>query len=100
MQPLGLQKLITSFIHKGLKKFFIDNDHRGIPVQFSSKIERILDRLDGSVSPDDMRIPGFGFHPLSGDRKGDYSVSVSGNWRITFRFDGENAVDVNLEDYH
>lgn len=47
-----------------------------------------------------MNVPGFRFHPLKGERKGSYAVSVSGNWRITFKFDGENAVDVDLEDYH
>lgn len=47
-----------------------------------------------------MNIPGFGFHGLSGSRKGEYSVKVSGNWRVTFKFEGEHALDVNLEDYH
>jgi proteic killer suppression protein len=92
--------MITSFCHKGLRKFFIDNDYGGIPAQSASRIERMLDRLDVCAKPEDMRVPGFGFHPLTGDRKGYYSVTVTGNWRITFRFDGENAVDVNLEDYH
>ncbi len=50
--------------------------------------------------PEDMNIPGFKFHQLSGDRKGTYAVTVTGNWRITFRFDGEDAIDVDLEDYH
>jgi toxin HigB-1 len=92
--------VITSFAHKGLKKFFIDNDYRGIPAQFASKIERILDRLDASDKPEDMRIPGLGFHMLTGNRQGYYSVTITGNWRITFRFDGEDAVDVDFEDYH
>jgi proteic killer suppression protein len=60
----------------------------------------MLDRLDAVVRPEDMNIPGFKFHQLSGDRKGTYAVTVSGNWRITFRFDGKDAVDVDLEDYH
>lgn len=92
--------MIISFIHKGLEKFFIANDYRAIPAQFAAKIERILDRLDASSRPEDMKIPGFGFHPLIGNRKGYYSVLVTGNWRITFKFDGEDAVDVNFEDYH
>ena len=60
----------------------------------------MLDRLDASTKPDDMDIPGFKYHPLSRDRKGEFSVTVTGNWRITFKFDGENATDVNFEDYH
>jgi proteic killer suppression protein len=60
----------------------------------------MLDRLDGALCPGDMNLPGYGFHPLKGDRKGDYAVSISGNWRMTFRFEGEHAADVDLEDYH
>lgn len=60
----------------------------------------MLDRLDAAVKPEDMNIPGYTFHPLLGDRKGTYAVTVTGNWRITYKFDGEDAIDVNLEDYH
>lgn len=60
----------------------------------------MLDRLDTVVRAEDMNIPGYKFHPLSGDRKGTYTVTVTGNWRITFRFDGMDAIDVNLENYH
>ncbi len=59
----------------------------------------MLDRLDATIRPDDMDLPGYRFHPLKGQRKGTYAVSVSGNWRLTFRFDGEDATDVDLEDY-
>jgi proteic killer suppression protein len=100
LQSKGLHALITSILHKGLRKFFSDGDHRGIPAQFASRIERILDRLESSLRPDDMNIPGFGFHQLKGKRRDCYAVSVSGNLRITFKFDGENAVEVDLEDYH
>jgi len=100
MQSTGLHILITSFLHKGLGRFFQKGDYSGIPAAFSQKIERILDRLDISVKPEDMDLPGHKFHPLLGNRKGTYSVTVTGNWRITFKFDGENAVDVNFEDYH
>jgi len=92
--------LITSFAHKGLRKFFIDDDYGGIPARHAPRIERILDRLDSSKFPTDMKVPGFNFHALAGKRKGQYSVTVSGNWRITFGFEGENAVEVNFEDYH
>ena len=92
--------MITSIRHKGLRKFFYDGDHRGIPAEFAARIERVLDRLDSCIKPADMDVPGFKFHQLKGERKDSYAVSVSGNWRVTFKFDGENAVDVDLEDYH
>ena len=92
--------MIRSFEHKGLDRFFAKGDHRGIPAQFAARIERMLDRLDASMKPGDMDVPGYRFHPLKGARAGEYAASVSGNWRMTFRFDAEDAVDVNLEDYH
>ena len=92
--------MIRSFKHKGLERFFRKSDHRGIIAKTESRVERILDRLDAALRPEDMNLPGYRFHPLTGDRKGTYSVTVTGNWRITFRFTGENAIDVNLEDYH
>lgn len=92
--------MIVSFSHKGLELFFTRSSHRGIPAQFASRIERILDRLDASKEPDDMNLPGYKFHALKGQRKGEYVVSVSGNWRITFEFDGQDAINLNLEDYH
>ncbi|HQW20240.1 MAG TPA: type II toxin-antitoxin system RelE/ParE family toxin [Rhodocyclaceae bacterium] len=92
--------MIRTFKHRGLERFFMKEDHRGIIAKSENRIERLLDRLDTAVKPDDMNIPGFRFHGLTGKRKGTYAVSVTGNWRITFRFDGENAVDLDLEDYH
>jgi proteic killer suppression protein len=92
--------VIRTFRHKGLQEFFRDDNARSLNHEHVQRISRLLDRLDASVKPQDMNFPGFGFQPLKGDRKGTYSVSVSGSWRITFRFDGENVVDVDLEDYH
>lgn len=92
--------MIVSFQHKGLESFFTRGSYKAIPAQYSSRIERMLDRLDAAVVPEDMDLPGFKFHELKGKRKGIYAVSVSGNWRITFKFDGEGAFDVDLEDYH
>jgi proteic killer suppression protein len=92
--------MISRFRHKGLERFFKAGDHRGIPAQHAARIERLLDRLDSALRAQDMNLPGDGFHPLRGDRKGTYAVSVSGNWRMTFRFEGEHAVAVDLEDYH
>ena len=92
--------MIRTFKHKGLERFFTKGDHRGIPVQSAARIERMLDRLDTSVKPSDMDVPAYRFHPLKGTRAGEFAVSVSGNWRLTFSFDGDDAIEVNLEDYH
>ncbi len=92
--------MIRTFKHRGLERFFKKGDHRGIIAKSEGRIERILDRLDAAIRAEDMNLPGFRFHGLVGTRKGTYSVTVTGNWRITFRFDGEDAVEVDLEDYH
>ena len=92
--------MIRSFKHKGLERYFTKSDQRGILAQSAVRIERMLDRLDASAASGDMNVPGYRFQPLKSARAGEYAVSVSGNWRITFRFDGEDAIDVNLEDYH
>jgi toxin HigB-1 len=92
--------VIRSFRHKGLERFFARSDHRGIDARQAARIRRMLDRLDAAVRPEDMNLPGYGFHGLRGDRKGTYAVSVSGNRRITFQFEKGDAVNVNLEDYH
>ncbi|MFO1507833.1 MAG: type II toxin-antitoxin system RelE/ParE family toxin [Lysobacterales bacterium] len=92
--------VISTFKHRGVERFFTRSDYRGIPAQFAARLQRLLDRLDSATYPQDMNLPGYKFHALKGARKGTYAVSVSGNWRLTFRFDGENAVDVQLEDYH
>ena len=92
--------MIRTFKHRGLERFFRKSDYRGIPAQFAPRIERLLDRLDSAAKPEDMNLPGYRFHPLKGDRKGRYAVSVSGNWCLTFSFDGEDATDLDLEDYH
>jgi len=76
------------------------SERRGVDARQADRIRRILDRLDAALRPEDMNLPGYRFHALKGDRKGMYAVSVSGNWRITFRFERGDAVDVNLEDYH
>ena len=57
-------------------------------------------KLELRQRPEDMNLPGFGWHPLKGARKGTYAVEVSGNWRLTYRFSGTEATDVDLEDYH
>lgn len=92
--------MIRKFRHRGLERLFLKGDYRGIPAQFANRLERMLDRLDAALRAGDMNLPGYKFHPLKGERKSSYAVSVSGNWRLTFRFDREDAVDVDLEDYH
>lgn len=92
--------MIRNFRHRGLQRYFSNQDQRGIQPAHAARIRRILDRLDTALSAKDMDLPGFGLHRLKGDRSGMYAVSVSGNWCITFRFQGEDAVDVDLEDYH
>jgi len=92
--------VIRSFRHKGLERYFAKGERKGIDAKQEPRIRRMLDRLDASTKPDDMNVPGYKLHPLKGDRKGTFAVWVSANWRITFAFDGGDAVNVNLEDYH
>jgi toxin HigB-1 len=92
--------VIRTFRHKGLERLFTASLARGIPSEHRPRIERMLDRLDAAIRPGDMNVPGWRLHALRGDRKGRWAVAVSGNLRLTFAFDGEDAVDVELEDYH
>ena len=92
--------MIRTFRHKGLERFFRKSDARGIPADRVKRIQRMLDRLDVAERPGDMDLPGWRFHPLKGAMKGRYACSVSRNDRLTFAFDGKDAVDVDLEDYH
>lgn len=92
--------MIKSFRHKGLERFFRKGDGKGIQAQHTGRIERILAVLDEASTPEQLNIPGMYLHPLKGDRKGEWAMSVSGNWRITFSFEGDDVIIVNLEDYH
>ena len=92
--------MIRNFRHKGLERLFVASTTRGIPTEHRARIARMLDRLDAAVRPGDMSIPGWRFHPLRGTEKGRWAVAVSGNLRLTFAFDGEDAIDIDLEDYH
>ncbi len=92
--------MIRSFRDKGLRRFAKTGDRSKLSVQNTSRIERILQRLDAAVRPEEMNLPGWRFHALRGDKAGRYAVDASGNWRITFAWDGEDAVDVDMEDYH
>lgn len=92
--------MIQSFRHKGLKLLFEKGSRRSVSADQAAKIERILARLDQVFDVTDMDLPGFRLHPLKGELKGLWSVSVSGNWRIVFRFAEGHAWDVDLVDYH
>jgi proteic killer suppression protein len=92
--------MIQSFSHKGLEDFFHDGSTRGIQPRHADRLARILDRLDAAEAVQDMNYPGSGLHPLKGGRKGLWSVKVSGNWRVVFRFEDGNAFVVDYLDYH
>lgn len=92
--------MIKNFKHKGLEGLFNTGTKKGIQPEHAAKLERILDRLAASKKPLDMNLPGYALHELKGNKAGTWSVTVSGNWRVTFQFEGENAVKVNYEDYH
>ena len=92
--------MIREFADKGLRRFFEGNDKSGIPPELADKLRRQLDRLDAANTPADMDLPGYGFHELKGQRKETYAVKVTGNRRLTFRFEDGGAVEVKLEDYH
>jgi len=92
--------MIKSFNHKGLEIFFYTGSRKGIRPEHSSRLERLLDRLNAAVDIDDMNFPGSFLHPLKGDREGQYSVRVSGNWRVFFEFRNGDAYIVYFGDYH
>ena len=93
--------MIRTFRHKGLRRLFEADDARGVPAQSAAKLRRMLAQLHVSESPDDMaEMPGWRLHPLKGDRSGQWSVTVTGNLRIVFRFEDKNTEDVDLIDYH
>ena len=92
--------MIKNFKHKGLELFFKTGRTSGIQTTHSKKLKLILGRLNAAIQPEDMKLPGLFLHQLSGNRADIWSVRVSGNWRITFRFNGNDAEVVNYEDYH
>ncbi|MGN6583264.1 MAG: type II toxin-antitoxin system RelE/ParE family toxin [Rhizobiaceae bacterium] len=85
---------------RSLKRFWEKSDGRGLNPQHVRKVERILTLLEGALSPMDMNQPGFDFHKLSGENPPRWSVHVNGNWCVTFSFDGEDATNIDYEDYH
>ncbi|MBX3492159.1 MAG: type II toxin-antitoxin system RelE/ParE family toxin [Parvibaculum sp.] len=92
--------MLKSFKSKALRKFWERSDTSGLRPDWIARIERQLDALDQATRPEDVDLPGFGFHALKGNLAGRYALTVSKNWRLTFAFDGEDITDVDLEDYH
>ena len=92
--------MIKSFNHKGLKEFFETGSKRGIQPEHAPKLGRMLDRLDASTNAQDMNLPGYRLHQLVGDKRDMWSVTVTGNWGMTFYFEGQDAYLVDYMDYH
>ena len=92
--------MIVRFRHRGLERLFTSGDTSGVNAQHVRKLRQILVALNNVNNPAGMNLPGFRLHPLRGDRRGQWAVSVSGNWRVVFEFDGPDATNVDLVDYH
>jgi proteic killer suppression protein len=92
--------VIRSVKHRGLKRLYERDDRSGIRPDLVDTVAAILARLDEADTPQAMNFPGYRLHPLKGDLKGFWAVTVRANWRIIFRFQGTDAVDVELTDYH
>ena len=92
--------MIRSFRHRGLKRLYERGDRSGIRPDLLETAERILTVLDAATTPQALALPRYRLHPLKGSLKGMWAVTVRANWRIVFRFDGIDAYDVELMDYH
>ena len=92
--------MIKSFRHKGIQRFFADGSKAGIQPAHAARLARQLRQLNDARVPADMNMPGWKWHALAGDMDGHWSVWVNGNWRLTFSFEGEDAILVDYRDYH
>jgi len=92
--------MIQSIHHKGLRRLYEDDDPRGVLAEHVEKLRDILVRLDAAATPADMDFQGFKLHPLKGERKGFWAVTVRANWRVVFRLQDADAWDVDYIDYH
>lgn len=92
--------MIASFKHRGLKRLYEQDDSRRLPADMVNRIRAILVRLSIAETLEDMAVPEYHLHELTGNRRGTWSVTVRANWRMTFRFEEGQAFDVNFEDYH
>ena len=92
--------MIASFKHRGLKRLYERSDRSRVPAEYAEKLENILFLLDTALVVNALDLPGFRLHALKGDRKGFWSITVRANWRVIFRFEEGQALDVDLVDYH
>jgi proteic killer suppression protein len=92
--------MIKSFKHKGLEKFYESGSTKGIQAKHAKKLRMQLAALDTAQSVEDMDIPGYRLHQLTGDRRGIWAITVNANWRLTFEFEEGNVYILNYEDYH
>lgn len=92
--------MIVSFKHKGLEKYYFSGNSKGIQQKHKKRLRLMLGVLDTAIVVDDLDLPGFRLHKLSGQRKDIWSITVNGNWRLTFRFENGNVHILNYEDYH
>ena len=92
--------MILRFRHRGLKRLYEDDDRRGLDARHVARIERVMGRLGQASRPEHMDLPGWRLHPLKGELAGFWSVTVTANWRIVFRFDKGDVTDVDYIDYH
>ncbi len=93
-------RVIRSYRHKGLKLFAETGSKAGIQPKHAARLRRLLTALDVASQPGDMNAPGNNLHPLKAEFAGHWSVKVSGNWRLTFCFEGEDVIRVDYQDYH
>ena len=92
--------MIKSFLHKGLEEFFLSGSKAGIQPAHAKRLRLQLARLEAAKTAQDMSLPGWRLHQLKGGLKGHWAVWVDQNWRLTFRFEGDDAVLVDYQDYH
>jgi len=92
--------MIKKIKNKSLHKLYHDGFAAGVPPASKARILALLDLLENAQEPKELAMPGTGFHPLKGNRKGQYSLTVTANWRLVFEFDGEAFTQIDLEDYH
>jgi len=92
--------MIKTFKHRGLRRYFETGGSKTIPSVMKKRMQIRLNALDRAKELRDLDLPGFDFHSLKGDRKGEFAIKASGNYRLTFRFENGDVLDLNLEDYH
>ncbi|WP_457675852.1 type II toxin-antitoxin system RelE/ParE family toxin [Thiolapillus sp.] len=92
--------MIKSFRHKGLERYFLNGKKSGIQPSHADRLSRQLAVLNRATCPEDVNLSGWRLHPLQGDLKDHWSITVSGNWRLTFRFEQEDVILLDYQDYH